>query len=130
MRKHLKTLLLGLIIILLYSPFGASQQNSECPAKKDKGSQLIDVEQSTPTTFNQTKDGEGEWIHWDDGTLASGVGYNGPGEFAVASRWEPADLAAYDGLYITKISFAPREAQATYSLRIWTGADHDQQYAQ
>ena len=130
MRKHLKTLLLGLIIILLYSPFGASQQNSECPAKKDKGSQLIDVEQSTPTTFNPTKDGEGEWIHWDDGTLASGVGYNGPGEFAVASRWEPADLAAYDGLYITKISFAPREAQATYSLRIWTGADHDQQYAQ
>jgi len=130
MRKHLKTLLLGLIIILLYSPFGASQQNSECPAKKDKGSQLTAVEHSTPTTFNPTKDGEGEWIHWDDGTLASGVGYNGPGEFAVASRWEPADLAAYDGLYITKISFAPREAQATYSLRIWTGADHDQQYAQ
>lgn len=130
MRKKLQILSLGLVASLLFASFGFAQQRMEFPPKKVAGLQLTAVEHSTPTTFNPTKDGEGEWIHWDDGTLASGVGYNGPGEFAVASRWEPADLAAYDGLYITKISFAPREAQATYSLRIWTGADHDQQYAQ
>ncbi|HNS29403.1 MAG TPA: choice-of-anchor J domain-containing protein [Tenuifilaceae bacterium] len=130
MRKKLQILSLGLVASLLFASFGFAQQRMEFPPKKVAGLQLTAVEQSTPITFNPTKDGEGEWIHWDDGALASGVGYNGPGEFAVASRWEPADLAAYDGLYITKISFAPREAQATYSLRIWTGADHDQQYAQ
>jgi len=130
MRKKLQILSLGLVASLLFASFGFAQQRMEFPPKKVAGLQLTAVEQSTPTTFNQTKDGEGEWIHWDNGTLASGVGFNGPGELAVASRWEPADLAAYDGLYITKISFAPREAQATYSLRIWTGADHDQQYAQ
>ena len=130
MRKKLQILSLGLVASLLFASFGFAQQRMEFPPKKVAGLQLTAVEQSTPITFNPTKDGEGEWIHWDDGALASGVGYNGPGEFAVASRWEPADLAAYDGLYITKISFAPREAQASYSLRIWTGADYDQQYAQ
>lgn len=63
------------------------------------------------------------YIFHHNETYDSQVGYNGPGDFDVAARFTPAMLASYDGLYLTKISIWPAEADCEYSLRVWTGAD-------
>jgi hypothetical protein len=131
MRKSLRILSLGLVLSLMFASFGFAQRVLVTPTpKKADGVKLMAVESTIATPFNQAKEDEGEWIHWDDGTNYTGIGYNGPGEFAVASRWEAADLADYDGLYITQISFFPREENATYSLKIWTGVNHSSAYTQ
>jgi len=64
-----------------------------------------------------------EWIHWDDGTNSgNSVGTNSAGEFDVAARWEPAQLAAYEGSSVTEIAFFPAEEQCVYNVRVWIGA--------
>ena len=68
--------------------------------------------------------GTGEWIQWDDGVNGDdGIGLTGGGTFYVASHWEPADLTAYDGQYLTKISFFPysNAVAATFVLKVWSG---------
>jgi len=63
-----------------------------------------------------------EWIHYDDGTNFTSIGTGGAVEFDVAARWEPSQLAAYEGASVTEVAFFPAEAAATYNIRIWTGA--------
>jgi len=83
-----------------------------------------------PTPFIPEISKEGDWISWDDGENANGIGTGAAAEFSIASRWLPADLQDYDGMYITQISFFPRVEAAQYTVRIWTGVNHTQQYAQ
>jgi lysyl endopeptidase len=64
-----------------------------------------------------------EWIHWDDGVNASNsIGTGAAVEFDVAARWEPAQLAVYEGASVTEIAFFPSEAQCSYNVRVWIGA--------
>jgi hypothetical protein len=63
----------------------------------------------------------GEWIHWDDGENYDGIGLTYGDDFLVASRWTVTDLVAYDGMYLTKISFYPLNAATDYTLKVWTG---------
>jgi hypothetical protein len=64
-----------------------------------------------------------EWIHWDDGVNSgNSIGTGSAVEFDVAHRWEPAQLAAYEGASVTQIAFFPAEAQCTYNVRVWVGA--------
>ena len=68
--------------------------------------------------------GQGEWMAWDSGMNNDGIGLTEAGTFYVASHWDPSDLTPYDGLNITKIQFFPRtEMDATYVLKVWTGAN-------
>jgi hypothetical protein len=63
------------------------------------------------------------WIHWDDGVNAgNSIGTGGAVEFDCAARWEPSQLADYEGASVTEIAFFPAEAQATYNVRVWIGA--------
>jgi hypothetical protein len=65
-----------------------------------------------------------QWIHWDDGTNASAVGLTNGGTFYVASHWMPADLAPYDGQYISKIKFFHyTDPTALFVLHIWKGSN-------
>ena len=67
--------------------------------------------------------GVDEWIHWDSGVnTGNSIGTNSAVEFDVAARWEPAQLAVYEGASVTQVTFVPAEAQCTYSIRIWVGA--------
>ena len=67
---------------------------------------------------------DSRWIHWGSNTNAMGVGWNSPYVFDIASRWEPAQIEAFEGGYISKISFIPSGfGTATYNLRIWQGAN-------
>jgi hypothetical protein len=64
-----------------------------------------------------------EWIHWDDGVNSgNSIGTGAAVEFDVAARWEPAQLAVYEGASVTEIAFFPAEAQCTYNVRVWIGA--------
>ena len=67
--------------------------------------------------------GNGDWIQWDDGTnTGNGIGLTSGGTFYVASHWLLTDLAPYDGMVITKISFFPNDdPYATFELMAWTG---------
>jgi hypothetical protein len=68
--------------------------------------------------------GEDEWLHYDDGLNFDGIGLNNGGDFDVAIRFEPSQLANYDGWKITKFRFFPLNSFPTnYSIEIFTGAD-------
>jgi hypothetical protein len=65
-----------------------------------------------------------QWIGWDDGTSGNSIGLTNGGTFHVASYWDPAALAPYDGMEITQIEFFPNsDAPTTYELKVWTGAN-------
>ncbi len=64
-----------------------------------------------------------QWIHWDNGAIYGGLGYNAPMTFSVASRWPVSDIALYDGTYLKKIRFVPADANAAYTLKVWKGSN-------
>jgi len=66
-----------------------------------------------------------EWIRWDMGnTSGNGIGLTNGGSFNAASRWLPAELAAYDGQILSKISFWNNaDPAATFKVRVWVGAN-------
>jgi|GEM_PF-1685787 len=66
---------------------------------------------------------DGEWIGYDDGVNIDGLGLNGDGTFWGAIRWAQADLAAYDGWFMTDFEFVPRlfQNQAILTFMIWEG---------
>ncbi len=66
-----------------------------------------------------------EWLGYDDGVNVDGLGINGGGTFLGAIRWEPADLTAYDGWYLTMFDFFPRlfQNQSDFTFMIWEGAN-------
>ncbi|MBN1339325.1 MAG: hypothetical protein JXA03_08380 [Bacteroidales bacterium] len=68
-----------------------------------------------------------EWITWCDlNTVgAMQIGLTGGGTFQCASKWEPVDLTAYTGKYVTAVRLfwdisAP---EAIFNIRVWSGAD-------
>jgi hypothetical protein len=67
--------------------------------------------------------GQEQWIHYDNGTNADGIGTGGAADFDVAIRFEPSQLEDLDSMYLTKVNFFPREANCEYSIRVWTGAN-------
>jgi hypothetical protein len=65
------------------------------------------------------------WIMWDDGVQFDAIGTGGAAIFDVASRWPVADIAPYDGRYLTKIEFYPYVASSlcTYTIKVWKGVN-------
>jgi hypothetical protein len=64
-----------------------------------------------------------EWVHWDDGTPASGVGLTDGGTFSIGARWDAGQLNDYAGTSITKMQYVVSEGFTSVSLKIWTGAN-------
>jgi len=63
------------------------------------------------------------WIHWDDGVNYTGVGTGAALVFKAAIRFSPDHLADMNviGKFLRKVSFYPRQANATYTINVWTG---------
>ncbi len=61
-----------------------------------------------------------EWLFYDDGVNVDGIG--GPATFTWAIKFDPAQLADYDGASLTKIEIYNRTA-ATDELRIYEGTN-------
>lgn len=66
---------------------------------------------------------DGSWIHWDNGANSDAIGLTEAGTFYVASRWEPADIASYDNMYINRIRVYIQDPATTTTLKIWQGSD-------
>jgi hypothetical protein len=64
-----------------------------------------------------------QWIHWDNGQIAGGLGYYAPFTFYIGSRWPVSDIAPYAGGYLRKIRFFPEEATSSYTIKVWKGPD-------
>lgn len=65
----------------------------------------------------------GEWLHWDGENTGNSIGTGGLVDFDVAQRFEPSDLAAHNGKFLTRVVFLPREEFCTYSIRVWVGGN-------
>jgi hypothetical protein len=64
-----------------------------------------------------------QWIHWDDGVNSgNSIGVPTSMDIDVAARWEPLQLAEFEGASVTQISFFPAEEQTIYRVRVWIGA--------
>ena len=84
-----------------------------------------------PTNLAATVTGHNVNLTWTDpnaGTYISydgenndGIGTGGAATFAVAARFTATELADYNGATLTKVKFFPREATATYTVKVWTG---------
>ncbi len=61
------------------------------------------------------------WLHWDDGVCSAAIGISGATTFYVSARWTAANISAYSGKYITKVSFVPIETSSTYEIRVCKG---------
>ncbi|MBN2663910.1 MAG: T9SS type A sorting domain-containing protein [Bacteroidales bacterium] len=64
-----------------------------------------------------------QWIQYDDGINSDGIGTGGAAYFAVAHRYEPADIAEFEGGVISVVEFFPKEAAASYTITVWQGSD-------
>lgn len=65
----------------------------------------------------------GEWLHYDNGTNYDGIGLNSGGSFDVAIRFDPSQLADYEGWSIVRIRFFPKGAFTDYAVEGFTGQD-------
>ncbi|MCB0805138.1 MAG: choice-of-anchor D domain-containing protein, partial [Bacteroidales bacterium] len=65
--------------------------------------------------------GDGEWIHWDDGVNYTAIGLTSPGTWQYAARWEAGQLSGNNGHLIQKVSFYTLSNISDYTLKIWTG---------
>ncbi len=85
----------------------------------------------SPALAGFDKDDDGEWIYWDSGENAgNSIGTGAAATFGIAHRWDPADIAPYDEMYITQVRFFPRFQDAVYTVTIWTGPAGDEVYTQ
>ncbi len=66
----------------------------------------------------------GAWIGYDDGTNNDGLGLQDGGTYWGAITFDPADLTAFDGQYMTMFKFFPilYASEAEITFMIWEGA--------
>ncbi len=77
------------------------------------------VSNQTVVVTQQGTTSTGGILSWDDGVNSNGIGFNGVANFDVAARFLSSDLSTYDGMFLTKIRFVPRESTATYTIKVW-----------
>lgn len=68
-------------------------------------------------------DGQATLQHCED-SFSGGIGTNSAATFDCAHRWTPAQLEEKGiptGATLTKISFIPAQASATFTLKVWQG---------
>ncbi len=67
----------------------------------------------------------GEWLYHGSGIYEDGFGTGGAFTYTGVVRYDAADLANYGGASLTQMKFYPRNAAATYTLKVWTGGSYD-----
>ncbi len=81
--------------------------------------------QSINITWNAPYTGDGEVIHWDNGTSSMGINmYNNQGQpqpFEIAIRFTPDDLEPYAGMTLNSVRFYARSATSQHTIKVWTG---------
>jgi M6 family metalloprotease-like protein len=60
-------------------------------------------------------------LHYDNSQNAESIGTNGIADLTAAIRFEPSQIATFDGYFLTRVDFFPREVNCFYSVRVWQG---------
>ncbi|MCK5775872.1 MAG: hypothetical protein KAH25_06845, partial [Bacteroidales bacterium] len=124
---------ISITMILWLTIFSAplfSQQTKDLNPPTNLTYEVID-EHDVQLIWNQPSSGDGDWIHWDSGENADAFGFMmGAEHFAVASKWNPEHLEAYDSWTITKMRFFLTSDQPTVTLKFWTGENATEIYSQ
>ncbi len=68
---------------------------------------------------------EGEWLWHGSGVYDDGFGTGTAFTYTGVVRYDASDLENYSGASLTQVKFYPRNAQATYTLKVWTGGSYD-----
>lgn len=67
------------------------------------------------------------WLYWcGDYYDYYGIGLTAGGSFHAAIRFTPDELGPYNGYKLTKILFRPFKNDATFTLKVWQGANASQ----
>ncbi|MDD4372438.1 MAG: choice-of-anchor J domain-containing protein [Bacteroidales bacterium] len=93
-----------------------------CDAPKDLTGEYLWTEEAWGALieWKSPQDAIAEWLFYDDGVNVDGIG--GPATFTWAVKFDPAQLAEFDGASLTKISLYNRTA-ASNELRIYEGTN-------
>ncbi len=73
--------------------------------------------------WNQPYTGDGEEVHYDDGTSYWICGAYPGTPMDAAIRFSTEDLTAYAGMSLFSIKFIPIRSNVTHSIRVWTGGE-------
>ncbi len=110
MKKNLQLIAFTFVAMFLFANSGIAQF----------AAQKLDHPVSVPTDI---EDKEGVWIHYDSGESDNALGLSDGATFQSAIRWEPADLADFDGMHITSIRVYINDLPDAASVMIYQGAD-------
>jgi hypothetical protein len=66
-------------------------------------------------------EGSGQWVTKGGDDNSDGIGTDAAAVIDVAQMYTEAELADYQGMYIRSIKIFPREAAASYTLKVWGG---------
>ena len=93
-----------------------------CDAPKDLTGEYLWTEEAfgAMIAWNSPQDAIAEWLFYDDGVNVDGIG--GPATFTWAIKFDPAQLAEFDGASLTKIEIYNRVASSN-ELRIYEGTN-------
>jgi hypothetical protein len=93
-----------------------------CDAPKDLTGEYLWTEEAfgAMIEWNSPQDAIAEWLFYDDGVNVDGIG--GPATFTWAIKFDPAQLAEFDGASLTKIEIYNRVASSN-ELRIYEGTN-------
>ena len=119
----MKRILLFLLSVMLTISLTLQAQNTcTAPTNLTAGLHYPDWH-NVNLNWNSVVDSSEATIKWSTTTLSTRIGLNAAGDFSGVVRFEPSDLTAYAGRYLTAVSFIPGEAQTvcTYSIRVWQG---------
>lgn len=108
MKKNLQLIAFTFVAMFLFAHSGMAQFVA----------QKLDHPVSAPA---DTK--EGVWIHYDSGESDNALGLSDGAVFQSAIRWEPADLADFDGMHITSIRVYIADLPEAASVLVYQGAD-------
>lgn len=103
----------------------------ECEAVTNVAANVSEDGNDVTLTWNKVSadqgggDGSTHTMTYSGPFADNSVGMNGQADFDVAHKFPASELTNYVGWKISKIAFVPAEANCTYSLRAWTGANGD-----
>ncbi len=94
-----------------------------CKPPEDLRAEWNAEQDSVRVTWTNPYRADNRWIHYDDSTLYTTMGFSAGPElwFDIAARWPDSVLRDLEHFEIRKLAFMPTEDEASYILKVWSG---------
>ncbi len=117
---HVSTLISG-IEAGFSAPVAATINVNELPAPVELNTEVQDYNDVVLGWDAPEVAPVSDWLHYDSGNISGTYNAWMGSTYDLAIKFDPEDLAAYDGLQLTQIKFVPANEFGTYNLKVWTG---------